>query len=120
MEVVGVTPLGRRGVSAIQEVGRASIMLGQFLVSLKDFPFSIRLYVQQVYYLGVRSLPLIAIISVFVGAVSAWQGAYQFSFIGAPLRFLGQAVGKAVVIELAPVLSAIVFEIGRASCRERV
>ncbi len=109
MEVVGVTPLGRRGVNVIQEVGRASIMLGQFLLSLKDFPYSIRLYIQQVYYLGVRSLPLIAIISVFVGAVSAWQGAYQFSFIGAPLRFLGQAVGKAVVIELAPVLSAIVF-----------
>ncbi|MFQ6009055.1 MAG: MlaE family ABC transporter permease, partial [Candidatus Zixiibacteriota bacterium] len=33
----------------------------------------------------------------------------QFKFIGAPLRLLGHAVGKAVVIELAPVLSAIVF-----------
>jgi phospholipid/cholesterol/gamma-HCH transport system permease protein len=59
--------------------------------------------------LGVRSLPLILIVSVFIGAVAAWQAAYQFKFIGAPLRLLGHAVGKAVVIELAPVLSAIVF-----------
>ena len=44
-----------------------------------------------------------------VGAVSAWQAAYQFEVIGAPMRLLGQAVGKAVVIELAPVLTAIVF-----------
>jgi phospholipid/cholesterol/gamma-HCH transport system permease protein len=67
------------------------------------------LFVHQLYAVGVKSLPLIVIISIFVGAVSAWQAAYQFKFIGAPLRFLGQAVGKAVVIELAPVLSAIVF-----------
>jgi phospholipid/cholesterol/gamma-HCH transport system permease protein len=45
---------------------------------------------------------------VFVGAVSAWQAAYQFKFIGAPLRYLGAAVGKAVVIELSPVLTALV------------
>ncbi len=101
--------LGRRGVDFVNEIGGVSIMLGRFVVSLKDFHRSIRLLVAQMYELGVRSLPLIIIISVFVGAVSAWQAAYQFKFIGAPLRYLGQAVGKAVVIELAPVLSAIVF-----------
>ena len=81
----------------------------QFVSSLKKLHHSIPLVFEQLYYLGVRSLPLIIIISIFVGAVSAWQAAYQFKFIGAPLRLLGQAVGKAVVIELAPVLSAIVF-----------
>jgi len=83
-------------------------MLGRFLLSLKDFHRSLRLLVVQMYELGVKSLPLIIIISIFVGAVSAWQAAYQFKFIGAPLRYLGSAVGKAVVMELAPVLSAIV------------
>ncbi len=84
-------------------------MLGKFLVSLKEVPRSLGLIFEQLYLLGVKSLPLIVIISIFVGAVSAWQAAYQFKFIGAPLRYLGHAVGKAVVIELAPVLSAIVF-----------
>ncbi|PWB75890.1 ABC transporter permease [candidate division GN15 bacterium] len=84
-------------------------MIGRFVVALKDIPRSVRLIFEQLYAIGVQSLPLIIVIAIFVGAVSAWQAAYQFKFIGAPLRYLGQAVGKAVVIELAPVLSALVF-----------
>lgn len=101
--------VGRRGVDSISRLGGMTMMFGQFVISLKDVPRSLRLIIGQLYAVGVRSLPIIIIISVFVGAVAAWQAAYQFKFIGAPLRFLGHAVGKAVVIELAPVLSAIVF-----------
>lgn len=105
----GLQLIGRRGVNFVTKLGGLFIMLGRFLASLREIPRSLGLIFEQVYTLGVKSLPLIVIISIFVGAVSAWQAAYQFKFIGAPLRYLGQAVGKAVVIELAPVLSAIVF-----------
>ncbi|MEW5993048.1 MAG: ABC transporter permease [Candidatus Zixiibacteriota bacterium] len=105
----GVYVIGRGGMSFITKLGGLFLLLGRFILSLKDLPRSLKLLFEQLYTLGVRSLPLIVIISIFVGAVSAWQAAYQFKFIGAPLRYLGQAVGKAVVIELAPVLSAIVF-----------
>jgi phospholipid/cholesterol/gamma-HCH transport system permease protein len=105
----GLQTIGRRGVSFITKLGGLTLMLGRFIISLKEIPRSLRLIFEQLYLLGVKSLPLIVVISIFVGAVSAWQAAYQFKFIGAPLRLLGQAVGKAVVIELAPVLSAIVF-----------
>lgn len=105
----GVHSVGRVGMNLVGRLGGISILFGRFLVSLKDIPQSLKLIVEQFYVLGVRSLPLIITIAVFVGAVSAWQAAYQFKFIGAPLSFLGQAVGKAVVIELAPVLSALVF-----------
>jgi phospholipid/cholesterol/gamma-HCH transport system permease protein len=105
----GLQDLGRHGVNFVRTIGGIFILLGKFTVSLKEIHRSFGLIVEQLYLVGVRSLPLIIIISIFVGAVSAWQAAYQFKFIGAPLRFLGQAVGKAVVIELAPVLSSIVF-----------
>jgi len=105
----GVSVLGRRGVSFINTLGGLCILFFRFLCSLKDIPRSLRLIVEQLYVIGVKSLPLIVVISIFIGAVAAWQAAYQFKFIGAPLRYLGQAVGKAVVIELAPVLSALVF-----------
>jgi len=84
-------------------------MFGRFVKSLKEIHRSVGLIIDELYALGVKSLPLIVIISIFIGAVAAWQAAYQFKFMGAPLRMLGQAVGKAVVIELAPVLSAIAF-----------
>ncbi|RKX24472.1 MAG: ABC transporter permease [Candidatus Zixiibacteriota bacterium] len=89
-------------------MGGLCLLLGKFVLSLKHIPRSRSVIFQQLYVIGVRSLPLVAVISIFVGAVAAWQAAYQFKFIGAPLRLLGQAVGKAVVIELAPVLSALV------------
>jgi len=105
----GLSDLGRHGVNFVRTVGGLFILLGKFLVSLKEVHRSLGLLMEELYLLGAKSVPLIIIISIFVGAVSAWQAAYQFKFIGAPLRLLGQAVGKAVVIELAPVLSAIVF-----------
>jgi phospholipid/cholesterol/gamma-HCH transport system permease protein len=104
-----VVTLGRRGVNFINRLGGLCILLARFIVSLKDIPRSLGIIFDQLYVIGVKSLPLIIVISIFVGAVSSWQAAYQFKFIGAPLRYLGQAVGKAVVIELAPVLSALVF-----------
>jgi phospholipid/cholesterol/gamma-HCH transport system permease protein len=105
----GVEGLGRKGVRFIEQTGGLSVMFGRFLVHLKDIPRSAELILEQMYLIGVKSLPLIIVIAVFVGAVSAWQAAYQFKFIGAPLRYLGQAVGKATVMELAPVLSGLVF-----------
>jgi phospholipid/cholesterol/gamma-HCH transport system permease protein len=104
-----VEAVGRRGINLINRAGGMAIMLGRFIASLKSVPRSGHIIFQQLYEIGVKSLPLIIVISIFVGAVSAWQAAYQFKFIGAPLRLLGSAVGKAVVIELAPVLSALVF-----------
>ncbi len=105
---LGLAVIGRRGVRFINAVGGLCLLLGKFVISLKDVHRSGKVIFQQLYAIGVRSLPLVAVISVFVGAVAAWQAAYQFKFIGAPLRLLGHAVGKAVVIELAPVLTALV------------
>jgi phospholipid/cholesterol/gamma-HCH transport system permease protein len=105
---LGLTVLGRRGVTVIDTLGGMSVLFGRFLMTLKDIPRSRKIIFQQLYVIGVKSLSVVAVISIFVGAVSAWQAAYQFKFIGAPLRFLGSAVGKAVVMELAPVLSALV------------
>ncbi len=59
-------------------------------------------------HIGVNSLPLVLIISVFTGAVAAWQAAYQLKGI-APLSFLGGATSRAIITELGPVLTGIVI-----------
>jgi len=57
--------------------------------------------------IGIGSLPLVLVTSIFTGGVSAVQAAYQFqSYI--PMRYLGTVIGKSVVIELGPVLTALV------------
>jgi len=104
----GFLLIGRRTINFISRLGSTFVLLGKSIYYFKDIPRSGKLIVDQCFVIGNKSLPLIIIISIFVGAVSAWQAAYQFTYIGAPLRYLGAAVGKAVVIELAPVLSALV------------
>ncbi|MCD6024844.1 MAG: hypothetical protein K0Q91_1760 [Fibrobacteria bacterium] len=73
----------------------------------------------QMYQIGITSLPLVGFISLFSGAVAAWQAAYNFAdYI--PLRYVGSAVGKSVMLELGPVLTAIVVagRVGAAMAAE--
>jgi phospholipid/cholesterol/gamma-HCH transport system permease protein len=63
--------------------------------------------------IGLGSIPLVILTSVFVGAVAAVQAAYQFQDY-VPMVFLGTVVGKSVILELGPVLTALVVG-GRVS-----
>jgi phospholipid/cholesterol/gamma-HCH transport system permease protein len=99
--------IGRRSLGFLTELGALVILSLRFLAALPKVFTSGRLVLQQMLAMGVRSLPLVLLTSAFTGAVSAWQAAYQFQNY-VPMRYLGTAVGKAVVIELAPVLTALV------------
>ncbi len=67
-----------------------------------------KLILDQMVHIGVNSLVLVSIIGLFTGAVSAWQAAYQMRGM-VPLSILGSATPKAIIIELGPVLSALVL-----------
>lgn len=74
---------------------------------------------EQMYQIGITSLPLVITTSVFTGSIMAWQIAYQFADM-IPLTYVGMAVGKSVMVELAPILTAMVLagRIGAAMCSE--
>lgn len=94
--------------SFLSGLGRLMIMLGRTIAALRHLFSSLHLIVAQMYFMGVKSIWLVLVTSVFTGGVSAWQAGYQFkSYV--PMRYLGGAVGKAVLIELAPVLTALVM-----------
>jgi phospholipid/cholesterol/gamma-HCH transport system permease protein len=63
--------------------------------------------IEQMYIIGLESLPLVAVTSVFVGGESVIQAMYQFSGY-VPLRYLGMAVCKALSTELCPVITSLV------------
>jgi phospholipid/cholesterol/gamma-HCH transport system permease protein len=68
---------------------------------------SFRLTTEQMLSVGVQSLPLVVFTAVFTGMVSAVQAAYQMAD-RVPMIYLGSGVCKAVVIELGPVITALV------------
>ncbi len=100
--------LGRLILNFLQEIGILSILLGR-IIGYSNRVFKDRhLIFEQMMRIGVKSLPLVAIVSMFTGAVASWQAAYQFKGL-ISLDFLGAAVSAAIFIELSPVLTGLVI-----------
>jgi phospholipid/cholesterol/gamma-HCH transport system permease protein len=105
--------IGRLALEFAGEVGYAGVLLARSIVALSKLRRSGHLVFEQARRIGVESLPLVVITSIFTGAVTAVQAAYQLrEFV--PKIYLGTAIYKSVVIELGPVLTALVVG-GRVS-----
>ena len=63
--------------------------------------------VEQMQRVGVTSIPVVFAASLATGAIMSWQLAYQFGDM-IPMMFVGMAVGKSVMVELCPILTAMV------------
>jgi phospholipid/cholesterol/gamma-HCH transport system permease protein len=104
------------GISVLdffRDVGGSSIMLVRIFARLKELPRTARQTLLQMELVGIGSIPLVIVTSIFIGAVAAVQAAYQFQDY-VPMVFLGTVVGKSVILELGPVLTALVVG-GRVS-----
>lgn len=66
-------------------------------------------YVHQGYDIGFRSLPIVTIISVFLGAVMTVQSAFQLVSPVIPKYIIASVVRDSVILELAPTIICIVL-----------
>jgi len=103
-----IEKLGKKAINFFQEVGQISQLFFSILKHSTRLFKNRKLLFFQMEHIGVNSLPLVVIIAVFTGAVSAWQAAYQLKGI-APISFLGTATSRAIITELGPVLTAIII-----------
>jgi phospholipid/cholesterol/gamma-HCH transport system permease protein len=71
--------------------------------------------IRQMRTIGVDSLPLALIVAGFLGAVTAFQARYQL-FGGVQLSVLGLLIRGSIVLELGPLLTALVLT-GRVGAR---
>jgi len=99
--------LGRAALDMFRTVGCAGIIVWRALLSFRRLGRSFGLIFEQMQRFGVDSLPLVVITSIFTGAVAAVQVSYQLKEY-LPKAYLGTAIFKSVVIELGPVLTALV------------
>ena len=105
--------LGRFLLEFIGEIGGVFILLWELIQILPRLFKNMRNTLFQMERMGIGSIPLVLVTSLFVGAVTSVQAAYQFHGY-VPLKFLGTVVGKSVILELGPVLTALVVG-GRVS-----
>lgn len=103
----GLEYVRERVLDAIAEVGRVIMLIFETCRMLVRGLRSFRLVMDQMHAIGVQSLSLVVIVSLFTGAVSAVQAAYQFASV-VPLKYIGSVIMRSVIIELGPVLTALI------------
>jgi len=93
--------------SWLADAGEVFMLLGGVLRGIPAGLSRPGLLIAQMAHIGVGSMPLTVIVALFTGAVAAVQASYQFRDY-VPMLYLGTVIGKSVVIELGPVLTALV------------
>jgi len=111
--------LGERCLDAVEQAGALAVFFSVTLARIATPPYRPAAVVRQVYFIGARSLPVIAISGGFIGMVVALQfhdTLVRFGSVG----LLGSAVGLSLVRELGPVLTAlmVIARAGSATCAE--
>lgn len=103
--------LGRRVLERIQGIGVATQMLLRVLFSMPTI-LGVKLFIYQMYRVGVLSFLIIAVSGLFIGAVLGLQ-MYNILVTFGSEAMLGAAVALTLLRELAPVVAALLFA-GRA------
>ena len=98
--------LGRRGLSFLLEAGRYTCFSLRAVAAVFRPPLQVFKIVEQVYFIGVRSMSVILLIGLFTGMVLGLQGYYALVKFGSE-GMLGAAVALSLIRELGPVLTAI-------------
>jgi len=93
----------------LRDIGQYIIMLRGMFSRPENGKMYWKEFIHQCSDIGVGSLGIVAIISVFIGAVSTIQTAYQLVTPLIPLSTIAQIVRDTVILEFAPTLVCIVL-----------
>ena len=107
-----IQKLGRGTLHSLESMGRATTMLLQAIVGVPNVRKGLPLLIHQLYVVGVLSLLIILVSSLFIGMVLGLQGYTILVDYGAE-GSLGPMVALSLLRELGPVVTALLFA-GRA------
>jgi phospholipid/cholesterol/gamma-HCH transport system permease protein len=95
-------------LGAVAIFGQHMILLGRAFTWLFRRPFRLRLYLEQMEFIGVGSMPIIMLVGFFTGAVTALQAITALAMFDQQ-RWVGYGVGVSLARELAPVFTALMI-----------
>jgi phospholipid/cholesterol/gamma-HCH transport system permease protein len=111
--------IGNYGIYLLLDLGRMGIFLFYSLVGIFKRPFRFRELLKQLNFIGAGSVAVIFFTALSSGMVLGLQGYYSLNKFGAE-GMLGSAVSLTLIMELGPVLTALMVtgRAGSAMCAE--
>lgn len=92
----------------VGHIGGAVLLLARTARFVNTLPGQFGRFIEQCYMIGYTSLPIVTILTFFIGGVLALQSGYSMENFGAK-QFIGTLVGLSMVRELGPVMVAILI-----------
>jgi len=89
-------------------IGGNVLLLVQSLKYVGTLPRQHARFIEQCYLIGYTTLPIVTILSFFIGSVLALQSGYSMENFGAK-QFIGTLVGLSMARELGPMMVAILL-----------
>ena len=93
----------------MKSIGKYFLFLQSLLVNRETFRTYLHLVFDECIKVGINSIVLIAIVSIFMGAVTTIQTAYNLVSPLIPNYVIGLVVRDMVLLELAPTIIGIIF-----------
>ena len=108
-----VQNMGRTGIAIVRRIGGMGILLRDamywaFIAPWRGYPFRWKDTFFQMSRFGVSSIPITALVLLFVGMILAFQMARVLQTLGV-MDYVADIVGVAMTRELGPLLTAIVM-----------
>ncbi len=100
--------IGRITNSIFGQLGERVLFHRDFFRALMEPGTYLPLTITQMRQIGVDSIPLVATVSAFIAAVTAYQTTYQL-FPGVQFSVVGWITRQSIVLELGPLLTALVL-----------
>ena len=107
--------VGRFSLAAAEHIGRVAYLIYQMLLALAEWRVWVPRAFEQAENIGYGSVFIVALTAGFAGAVTSLQAGYQFTG-GIPAYFYAGVIVESIILELAPVLTAMVLA-GRIGAR---
>lgn len=89
--------------------GKYVLFITSLFVRRESFKTYFDLVIEECYQIGIKSIYLVALVSVFMGAVTTVQTAYNLVTPLVPRFVISQVVREMTVLELAPTIMAVIY-----------
>ena len=111
--------IGNNAIYLLADLGRMGIFLFLSLAGIFKRPFRLREFIKQLHFIGTGSVAVIFFTALSTGMVLGLQGYYSLHKFGAE-GMLGSAVSLSLIMELGPILTALMVtgRAGSAMCAE--